>query len=82
MAPRQSQNPYNQHERVTAVAAVVTDDPPFQLLYVVTSGTLITYNEDGTTTDWGSPLIGAMIPGPHYGVDDASGATVNGLRNG
>ena len=80
MASRQSANPYNAHERVTLVATV-NNGPPYQLLYVVATGTLVTFNEDGSTTDWGSPANGAMIPGPHYGVDDGSTATVNGWRN-
>lgn len=79
-ARNEPSHPYNYHERVTAVATV---DPgaPFQLLYVVTAGTLVTYNADGTTTDWGSPTAGAYIPGPHYGVDDGSSAVVNGWKN-
>lgn len=75
----QSPNPFKTHERVTEVADVVSAS--FQAIYVVTTGTLITYNEDGTTTDWGEPAAGAFIPGPHYGVDDASTAVVNGYKN-
>ena len=72
--------PFNFHQRVSEVA---TEDgaPPWMMLYVVSAGTLITYNDDGSTTDWGSPVAGALIPGPHWGVDDASTSVVNGWRN-
>lgn len=72
--------PFNTHERVTEVASV-DSGPPFMMLYVVATGTLVTFNQDGSTTDWGSPANGAMIPGPHWGVDDGSSATVNGWKN-
>jgi hypothetical protein len=80
MARNEPEQPYNHHARVSAVADVDIG-APFQLLYVITSGTLVTYNADGTTTDWGEPSAGALIPGPHYGVDDGSTAVVNGWKN-
>jgi hypothetical protein len=80
MARNEPEQPYNYHQRVSAVANVNLS-APFQLLYVITSGTLVTYNADGTTTDWGEPAAGALIPGPHYGVDDGSTAVVNGWKN-
>jgi hypothetical protein len=79
-ARREPDAPYNFHQRVTEVASVDIS-APYQLLYVVTAGTLVTFNQDGSTTDWGSPQAGALIPGPHYGVDDGSSAVVNGWKN-
>lgn len=68
------------HTRITPSDTVPVGG--LQYLYVVTSGTLVLKGiEDGSTTDYGSPVAGTVIPfGDGYVMATGTTAVVNGQK--
>lgn len=80
MVARQPTDAYCSHEAMPKVDQALAR-PAYQALRARVGGSLITFNEDGSETNWGDVESGDFIPGPHYGQKTGTGAEVIGWKN-